>query len=58
MTARDFADLLTDLLHDHDTECDLVSVRTFEEVGLLTRDQGIVVRTDDDEFQVTIVRSC
>lgn len=33
-------------------------VETFEEVGVLTRNQGLVVRMDDrSEFQVTVVRS-
>ena len=33
-------------------------VGTFEEAGVLTRDQGLVVRMDDGtEFQITIVRS-
>ena len=35
-----------------------VRVRTLrEDEGLLTGDQGIVVRIDDAEFQITVVRS-
>jgi hypothetical protein len=34
-----------------------VRVSTFEDVGLLTRNKGIVVRIGDAEFQVTVVRS-
>ena len=34
------------------------TVRTFEEAGLITSDQGLVVRTQlGEEFQVTVKRS-
>ena len=41
------------------TGADLIkSVRTFEQVGMLTRDRGLVLTFDDgSEYQVTIVRS-
>jgi hypothetical protein len=33
-------------------------VQTFQEAGLLTRDEGLVVRLPDgDEFRVTVVQS-
>ena len=32
-------------------------VSTFEEEGVLTRDAGLVIRTRDAEFQMTIIRS-
>jgi len=32
-------------------------VRTFAEAGVLTRNRGLVVRFDQVEFQVTLVRS-
>ena len=37
---------------------DVRSVMTFEETGMLTRNNGLVVRTSDgSEFQITIVKS-
>lgn len=41
-------------LDDHE----LVAARTFEDVGMLTRNAGLVLRFDDGtEFQITIVQS-
>lgn len=41
-----------------DNDATVESVRTFADVGLLTRDDGIVVRlSDGSEFQVTVVQS-
>jgi len=34
-----------------------VRVESFEEVGMLTRDAGFVVRVGTAEYQVTVVRS-
>jgi hypothetical protein len=34
-----------------------VRVRTFEDMGVLTRNKGLVVTIDGNEFQVTIVQS-
>jgi len=34
-----------------------MDVKTFKEVGLLTQNQGILVRFGDVEFQVQVVRS-
>jgi len=36
---------------------DIDSVRTFSDAMVLTDDSGIVIRSGDAEFQVTIVRS-
>jgi len=34
------------------------SIRTFDDVGLMTRDSGLVIRcTDGSEFQLSIVQS-
>jgi hypothetical protein len=30
---------------------------TFEDVGLMTQNRGLVVRVGDSEFQITVVRS-
>ncbi len=73
MNARDFQDLLRDVIEQviearedpddplAELAADLYGLRsvcTFEDRGLLTRNQGLVVEFDDQtEFQVTIVQS-
>lgn len=40
------------------SEVDDFDVRSFEDAGLMTYDEGIVVRdSDGNEFQITIVQS-
>ena len=34
-----------------------IKTRTYEEVGMLTRDKGLVVEVDGSKFQITIVRA-
>ena len=54
MDEREFARFLADTL---EMDEEIYDVSTFEEVGLLTMDAGIVVRMEDgSEFQITIVR--
>lgn len=59
MTETDFRDVLTDLLLDDEGDMHgQRNVRSFEDSGLLTKNEGLVVRMEDgSEFQVTIVRS-
>jgi len=63
MNAKDFTDRLMELLEsDHDFAATLNykirRVRTYDEVGVLTRDAGVVVELNDrSEFQITVVRS-
>ncbi|HKQ49709.1 MAG TPA: hypothetical protein VJZ71_16670 [Phycisphaerae bacterium] len=73
MTTRDLQDQLRDLLDDvlrgrddaDDPANDLADhveglrrIATYEEVGMMTTDPGLVITTDDgQEFQVTIVQS-
>lgn len=46
-------DIIRELLEDEGFE-----VRTYEEAGLLTRNEGLVIKTEDgDEYQITIVKS-
>lgn len=52
----DFADIEEQEDEDEDTFPD-VSCSTFEEVGLMTSNRGLVVRVGDSEFQITVVRS-
>ena len=50
--------MLYEMLQDEDVAPEVEGVRTFEEDGVLTRNRGVVVRTEDGrEFQVTIVQS-
>jgi hypothetical protein len=59
VSSEDFAVLLLDLLFEHDdTTAPVEHVETFRDAGLLTRDEGLVVRfASGDEFQVTVVQS-
>jgi len=64
MTENGFAACLAAILNG---ECDpnesfdpdgVRSARPFEELGVLTRNAGLVVRMDDgSEYQITVVRS-
>ena len=59
MNADAFAEHIRDALETGDDAGVLLLrfVRSFSEVGLLTRDAGLVVRTEaGDEYQVTVVR--
>jgi len=52
----DMQTFLVDLLLDSDD--DVESVNTFDEAGVLTHNQGLVVAFDNGaEFQITIVQS-
>ena len=56
MTITEFRDLLMDAIYEADD--DIVGTATFASAGLLTRNEGVVVRfVDGTEFQVTIVKS-
>lgn len=73
MNARELQDLLRDLLEElifaRDDEDDPLAelaertkgirqIATYDDVGILTTDKGLVVECDDErEFQITIVRS-
>ncbi|MGH9867089.1 MAG: hypothetical protein ACREAA_02850 [Candidatus Polarisedimenticolia bacterium] len=49
-------ELIDNAAEEH--EAPVRSVQTFEEVGMLTRDAGLVVTmTDGTEYQVTVVQS-
>ena len=73
MNARQLQDQLHDLLEAalfarddrDDPACELADhvegirrIATYEDVGMLTRDKGLVIETDDEaEYQLTIVQS-
>ncbi len=60
MDEREFSDALEDILGELTDEdvLDVRHVRSFETVGVLTTNAGLVIRLDGgDEFQLTIVQS-
>lgn len=64
MTTADVQTVLSEALDlvansdDADLLAGLAAVRTFEDSGVLTNDDGLVLRFEDGtEFQVTVVRS-
>lgn len=60
MNERDFRAVLQEalFLNMDEPPCSTTEVRTFREAGVLSTNEGLVVRTEDgSEFYVTIVRS-
>ena len=60
MTESEFSELLQEVLYDNLVIEDnqLVSAKSFESAGILTSNEGIVVKMiDGSEFQVTIVKA-
>jgi len=52
MTTQELMDLLSEKMYEED---DVSSIRTFEDAGLLTYDDGIVIKFNDgSNFQVSI----
>jgi hypothetical protein len=55
---EEFEDYLTDVLETHAEEHGVaLNVCTFASAGLMTCNHGLVLRSGDMEFQITIVRS-
>lgn len=55
MNEQTIEEIIAYLLADQD---EIRSAQTFGEAGMLTRNNGLVVRTiDGSEFQITIVKS-
>ena len=59
MNESDFTEYLQDaLLWANNENGQIDSVETFEDVGMLSSNEGLVVRmSNDSEFQITIVKS-
>lgn len=57
-TAAEFSEALSMVLvHSDEFEHEVHKAETFEETGLMTTDQGLVVELEDGSvFQVTVVR--
>jgi hypothetical protein len=50
--------ILTDALEEYAKEAGTnFRIRTYEEAGLLTRDNGLVVEVEGSRFQLTIVKA-
>ena len=58
-TAENLENILIDALEYYqEEEGAKIKTRTYEDVGMLTTDRGLVVRLPDgSEFQITIVQS-
>ena len=58
ITAQMIEETLIDLLEDYKEESsEYSSVKSFERAGVLTHDNGLVIKVGNQEFQVTIVQS-
>jgi hypothetical protein len=55
MNEADIQEIIADAIIDRD---EIKRVQSFEEAGVLTTNNGLVVRTSDgSEFQITIIQS-
>jgi len=59
MTTADVAALIRDVIYENDDAYQAVSsIRSYDEAGVLTTDDGLVIRDNaGNEFQVTVVQS-
>ena len=59
MDEREFRDWLANAIDSHASEEDVdATTESYRDAGILTRNKGLVVRTEDgSKFQVTVVRS-
>jgi hypothetical protein len=57
MTTEEMVNLINEMFYDRENEGDFSfsRIETFEQAGLVTRDQGLVITLDrDTQFQITI----
>lgn len=58
MTSSSLTELLADLLSEYNDDAHHnYRIRSYEEAGVLTTDEGFIVYCYDGEFQVTVIRS-
>ena len=58
LTPWNMQNILTDALELYaDQAGTAITMRTYDEVGMLTRDKGLVVDVEGSTFQITIVQS-
>lgn len=60
MNEDDVIDMITEALYMYEEEYEdseeSISIRTYDEVGMLTSNAGFVLRIGDHKFQVTVVK--
>ncbi|MBU6429569.1 MAG: hypothetical protein KGR26_11190 [Cyanobacteria bacterium REEB65] len=57
-TERDMVEALIEALETNDVDLEVERTSSFEEVGLLTKNAGVIVRlANGREFQLTVVQS-
>lgn len=59
MNPTSFTERLADFIHEHRDDWEgFRTARTYAEAGVITTDDGLVIRLDDGtEYQLTVVRS-
>ena len=60
MNESEVADLITESLYLYDEENEIeggIDIRTYDEVGMMTYNKGIVLRVGDKKFQITIIEA-
>ena len=61
-TEDDIVDMISEALYLYEAEYEVedpdeqISTRTYEEVGMLTSNAGLVLRIGDEEYQITVVK--
>ena len=61
-TEDDIVDMISEALYLYEAEYEVenpdeqLSTRTYEEVGMLTSNSGLVLRIGDEEYQITVVK--
>ena len=64
MTEDEVIDMINEALYtweeeyglDTDDPDDKISIRTYDEVGMLTNNSGLVLTIGDSKFQITVVK--
>ena len=60
MDESEVVDLITESLYFYDEENEIdggVDIQTYDEVGMLTNNKGIVLKVGGKKFQITVVEA-
>ena len=60
MDESEVVDLITDAIYFYDEENEIkggVDIRTYDEVGMLTNNKGLVIKIGKKKFQITVVEA-
>ena len=60
MNESKVVDLITEAIYLYDEENEIdggVDIRTYDEVGMMTNNKGLVVKVGGKKFQITVVRA-